>query len=680
MSSDTEQTVLDPVVPAVTAARRARLNAGSDRALGHPDGPAAARVGPLPPDGPPRRDRRDHRPRDLRRLAAAVHPARPRLRPRRGAGPDRLRGRPALGHRLPDHHALEHRRRGPDPVTEARPGHRVVVFIPTYNEPVEVIAPTIAAACELQPAHQTWVLDDGDRPWVAEMCRALRRPVRPPRRARPRQGRQHEPRPGPDGRRRPRRRRAGRHHRRPGLRPRAAAHLPHRHARLVRRPRGRPGPGSAGLLQRRRLRRRRRDRRAGRVLPRPDAGPQQRRRRAVLVRVDVADPGPRPCARWAGSRPRPSSRTCTPRCDLLRAGWKTVLPPPDAGRRARPGTPEQYLLQRRRWGMGSMQVLVTERLWAAKRWLSWRNFYEYLSGTLWWLEGVGTVLGFLIPAAILVSGAQTSTAPPLVLRRRVRAHVRDPAVGGQAAVPRPPALADGLRAADPAGPGRAVVPVVAGHPAGPAVPGDAEGRRASERVRGRAPDGASGLCWSWSAWCCCTALLGLTGGAVARHAGGGRRLRGLAGAGRHRADPGAPADPGARVRDLAPQRLPRARAGRGQRQRVAGPAGRPLRRRSGGRLPQGRSPRAGLVELPCRDRGRSRWRRSGSGPATTAATTCRCASGPATGHLPGHVPVAVPHPARRGRGLPSPPRPSPPQPRTAPAAIGGRLTRSGWSL
>jgi cellulose synthase (UDP-forming) len=63
--------------------------------------------------------------------------------------------------------------------------------------------------------------------------------------------------------------------------------------------------------------------------------------------------------------------------------------------------------------MGSMQVLVTERLWAAKRWLSWRNYYEYLSGTLWWLEGVGTVFAFLIPAAVLVSGAEVSTADPL---------------------------------------------------------------------------------------------------------------------------------------------------------------------------------------------------------------------------------------------------------------------------
>src|SRR3954452_4284595 len=59
----------------------------------------------------------------------------------------------------------------PAPVTEAPAGLRVAVLIPTYDEPAEVIAPTIAAACALEPAHETWVLDDGDRPWVQDMCR-----------------------------------------------------------------------------------------------------------------------------------------------------------------------------------------------------------------------------------------------------------------------------------------------------------------------------------------------------------------------------------------------------------------------------------------------------------------------------------------------------------------------------
>jgi cellulose synthase (UDP-forming) len=95
---------------------------------------------------------------------------------------------------------------------------------------------------------------------------------------------------------------------------------------------------------------------------------------------------------------------------LIRRGWKTVYHHQTLAVGLAPATPEQYLLQRRRWGMGAMQVLSRERLWAAKRWLSWRNYYEYLSGTLWWLEGVGTVAVFAVPTAILLSGAQTSTA------------------------------------------------------------------------------------------------------------------------------------------------------------------------------------------------------------------------------------------------------------------------------
>jgi cellulose synthase (UDP-forming) len=60
---------------------------------------------------------------------------------------------------------------------------RVAVLIPTWNEPPQVLAPTIAAAVALQPVHETWVLDDGDRPHIARLAgdlgaRYLRRPDR----------------------------------------------------------------------------------------------------------------------------------------------------------------------------------------------------------------------------------------------------------------------------------------------------------------------------------------------------------------------------------------------------------------------------------------------------------------------------------------------------------------------
>jgi cellulose synthase (UDP-forming) len=57
------------------------------------------------------------------------------------------------------------------PVTET--DLRVAVLIPTYNEPREVLLPTIAGAVALRPAHETWVLDDGERPWVQELAHAL---------------------------------------------------------------------------------------------------------------------------------------------------------------------------------------------------------------------------------------------------------------------------------------------------------------------------------------------------------------------------------------------------------------------------------------------------------------------------------------------------------------------------
>jgi cellulose synthase (UDP-forming) len=55
----------------------------------------------------------------------------------------------------------------------ASPGLRIAVLIPTYNEPVEVLLPTVAASMALRPAHETWVLDDGRRPDVRAMAERL---------------------------------------------------------------------------------------------------------------------------------------------------------------------------------------------------------------------------------------------------------------------------------------------------------------------------------------------------------------------------------------------------------------------------------------------------------------------------------------------------------------------------
>ncbi len=50
---------------------------------------------------------------------------------------------------------------------------RVAILIPTYDESIEVLLPAISAALAVRPAHETWVLDDGDRPYVARLAADL---------------------------------------------------------------------------------------------------------------------------------------------------------------------------------------------------------------------------------------------------------------------------------------------------------------------------------------------------------------------------------------------------------------------------------------------------------------------------------------------------------------------------
>jgi cellulose synthase (UDP-forming) len=50
---------------------------------------------------------------------------------------------------------------------------RIAVLLPTYEEPEDVLLPAIAAAVALEPMHETWVLDDGDRPWVQKLAEEL---------------------------------------------------------------------------------------------------------------------------------------------------------------------------------------------------------------------------------------------------------------------------------------------------------------------------------------------------------------------------------------------------------------------------------------------------------------------------------------------------------------------------
>ena len=177
--------------------------------------------------------------------------------------------------------------------------------------------------------------DVGAGRWLPPLGRGalhdVRRPLRQPSHARARQGRQHEPRDGPDGCRGGGRSAGHRHHRGARLRPRAAAALPDLDVGLVRRPRARARARAAVLLQLRCVRRRRRDRRAGHVLPRAAPRAQPRRRRTVLVRLHLADPGQRPARdRRDLHRDHRGGHAHHPGPDP--GGLEDGLPPPDPGR------------------------------------------------------------------------------------------------------------------------------------------------------------------------------------------------------------------------------------------------------------------------------------------------------------------------------------------------------------
>ncbi len=55
----------------------------------------------------------------------------------------------------------------------ATPGLAVDVFIPTYNEPLSILRPTIVAAAAMEYPHKTYVLDDGKRDSVRDLCQEL---------------------------------------------------------------------------------------------------------------------------------------------------------------------------------------------------------------------------------------------------------------------------------------------------------------------------------------------------------------------------------------------------------------------------------------------------------------------------------------------------------------------------
>ena len=292
----------------------------------------------------------------------------------------------------------------PDPVSVT--GQRVAVLIPTYNEPTEVLLPTITAAVALRPVHETWVLDDKCRPEVAALARRL------------------------------------------GARYMARTNNLHAKAGNINHALGFDDSGCGPWC------------RAGHIdadivaildcdhVPLPgflantlgyfdddptiaivqttqsfyNEGSFEHQNTArfseqeLFFQVIQRAKDRRGAAFWCGTGAllRVASleaiggvATGTVTEDLhtslvlLRHGFRTIYHGEVLTTGLAPQAVDQYLVQRRRWGLGSFQVLVKERIWRAP-YLTWRQRLEYLTSILWWTEGV-TLLGyFAVPIATAI--------------------------------------------------------------------------------------------------------------------------------------------------------------------------------------------------------------------------------------------------------------------------------------
>lgn len=289
----------------------------------------------------------------------------------------------------------------------AAPG-RVAVLIPTYNEPVEVLLPTVAAAVAMDLEHETWVLDDGDRDWVRALAGEL--------------GARYSARPTHEHAKAGNLNTALEHVDADFVAVLDADHVPSRtflsatlghfadpRVALVQTPQDFYNEDSFEHMASRRGR-------AAfceqslfyRVL-------QPGRNRwnaafwcgtnAVLRRTALTEVG--------GLATESITEDIHTTIRLHRAGWRTVYHDEVLARGLAAADGAQYLAQRVRWGTGAMQVLRQERPLFDRR-LTWPQRLSYAATLLGWFDAWRTLAYLVLPVAVLLTGASPIAAPAAV--------------------------------------------------------------------------------------------------------------------------------------------------------------------------------------------------------------------------------------------------------------------------
>ena len=288
-------------------------------------------------------------------------------------------------------------------------GREVAVLVATFNEPEDVLRPTVVGALAIRNdvAPQVWVLDDGGRPWVRLMCEEL--------------GARYLSRPAPR-----RHAKAGNinhalehvdaefivtldadHVPRPELLERMLGHFADDRVAVVQAPQHFYNRGFQH--------------------PRDDDDPL---RNEQSIFFDAICPGKdrHNAAFWCGC-PAVIRRealvavggvaTDTVVEDahtsmlLHAAGWRIVFHSEVMALGIAPEEIGAFLVQRGRWAKGSLQMLRRDPP-MLKRGLSWAQRLEYTANCLHFLEGPQRLLGFLIPPIVLVAGVAPIDAGPLL--------------------------------------------------------------------------------------------------------------------------------------------------------------------------------------------------------------------------------------------------------------------------
>ncbi|MEQ8834502.1 MAG: glycosyltransferase [Miltoncostaeaceae bacterium] len=293
----------------------------------------------------------------------------------------------------------------PDPL----PGRRVAILIATYNEDEEVLRPTVLGALRVRqdPAPEVWVLDDGDREWVARMCAELgaRHLVRPVPRLHAKAGNlnhalthvdaefvvtldaDHVP--------------------RPELLERMLGYFADERVAVVQAPqtfynRGfQHSPGVVDPL--------RHDQSVFfdavcRGKDRHDAafwcGCPSVLRRSALMEV-------------GGVRTDTVVEDFHTSIHLQARGWRTVYHPEVMALGLAPEEIGAYVVQRGRWARGCLEVLARD-LPLRRRGLTMNQRVEYTTSCVHFLEGFQRLVLFLVPPLVLVTGLVPVAAGPLV--------------------------------------------------------------------------------------------------------------------------------------------------------------------------------------------------------------------------------------------------------------------------